>query len=535
MARCLQPRRLSSRLMRELPWPKSCRIRSPCGPCVSRFPVARRPPQGRRTVRDACSTPRRQRPRAGSAERDRTPERTERPERPSRPSATKPAGRRTQPADRDTRAMREAFRPTGRAESDKPAASPARGRPRMANRPIPSRRSRATTAVAPDVTVQSAEEFAILAEAARRGARRRRGADERGRDDRRKSRRKQRRIQRRSRRCRGPSRDRRCSGACCDAGPDHPPVDALPVPTAEDTDVTPIDLKPPRRHCPPICRRQRTRPRHRANPQRPTPRRPRPPIRRKPNPSQRRRKRRKSPPHRLQRPRSKHRPQSRPRRRSTSRGNRQDQQAPKASSLPASGRRPTIRRRARRPPRRRNPGRSADQAGNAACACDRAPRRRAAGATEARNDAASAPATPAPVTISAVGNNAPVVPFHLAAQPILPTVSPLIRVAGRSRRRQCGADRRPRGRDRGARAGRTKRFEIRLDPPELGRIDVRLDVDQPARSRRACVVERAETLDLLRRDAPQLERALQHAGLNTEGGLAILAARPELRQSRPAA
>ena len=33
------------------------------------------------------------------------------------------------------------------------------------------------------------------------------------------------------------------------------------------------------------------------------------------------------------------------------------------------------------------------------------------------------------------------------------------------------------------------------------------------------IVERAETLDLLRRDAPQLERALQHAGLNTEGGL----------------
>ena len=45
-------------------------------------------------------------------------------------------------------------------------------------------------------------------------------------------------------------------------------------------------------------------------------------------------------------------------------------------------------------------------------------------------------------------------------------------------------------------------------------------------------VERAETLDLLRRDAPQLERALQHAGLNTEGGLRVLAARPELRQPR---
>jgi len=64
-----------------------------------------------------------------------------------------------------------------------------------------------------------------------------------------------------------------------------------------------------------------------------------------------------------------------------------------------------------------------------------------------------------------------------------------------------------------------KRFDIRLDPPELGRIDVRLDVDSGGKVTSRLVVERAETLDLLRRDAPQLERALQHAGLNTEGGM----------------
>ncbi len=65
----------------------------------------------------------------------------------------------------------------------------------------------------------------------------------------------------------------------------------------------------------------------------------------------------------------------------------------------------------------------------------------------------------------------------------------------------------------------SKRFEIRLDPPELGRIDVRLDVDTNGKVTSRLIVERTETLDLLRRDAPQLERALQHAGLNTEGGL----------------
>lgn len=59
------------------------------------------------------------------------------------------------------------------------------------------------------------------------------------------------------------------------------------------------------------------------------------------------------------------------------------------------------------------------------------------------------------------------------------------------------------------------RFEIRLDPPELGRIDVRLDVDRDGRVTSRMVVERPETLHLLRRDAPQLERALQDAGLKT--------------------
>ena len=64
-----------------------------------------------------------------------------------------------------------------------------------------------------------------------------------------------------------------------------------------------------------------------------------------------------------------------------------------------------------------------------------------------------------------------------------------------------------------------KRFDIRLDPPDLGRIDVRLDVDNNGRVTSRLIVERAETLDLLRRDAPQLERALQQAGLKTDGGI----------------
>jgi flagellar hook-length control protein FliK len=65
-----------------------------------------------------------------------------------------------------------------------------------------------------------------------------------------------------------------------------------------------------------------------------------------------------------------------------------------------------------------------------------------------------------------------------------------------------------------AHAGRNQ-FEIRLDPPELGRIDVRLDIDREGKVTSRVVVDRPETLDLLRRDAPQLERSLQQAGLKT--------------------
>jgi flagellar hook-length control protein FliK len=59
------------------------------------------------------------------------------------------------------------------------------------------------------------------------------------------------------------------------------------------------------------------------------------------------------------------------------------------------------------------------------------------------------------------------------------------------------------------------RFEIRLDPPELGRIDVRLDVDRDGKVTSRLAVDRPETLDILRQDAPALERSLQQAGLKT--------------------
>jgi flagellar hook-length control protein FliK len=65
-----------------------------------------------------------------------------------------------------------------------------------------------------------------------------------------------------------------------------------------------------------------------------------------------------------------------------------------------------------------------------------------------------------------------------------------------------------------AQAG-TNHFEIRLDPPELGRIEVRLAVDRDGHTTTSLIADRSDTLDLLRRDASGLERALQDAGLKT--------------------
>jgi flagellar hook-length control protein FliK len=72
-----------------------------------------------------------------------------------------------------------------------------------------------------------------------------------------------------------------------------------------------------------------------------------------------------------------------------------------------------------------------------------------------------------------------------------------------------------------ARAG-TRRFEIRLDPPEMGRIDVKLEMQADGSIRSMMTVERPETFDALNRDARQLERLLTQSGLKLdEGGLQL--------------
>ena len=63
-----------------------------------------------------------------------------------------------------------------------------------------------------------------------------------------------------------------------------------------------------------------------------------------------------------------------------------------------------------------------------------------------------------------------------------------------------------------------QRFNIRLDPPELGRIDIRLEIGRDGQTLTHLAVEKPETLDLLRQDQRQLERALTNAGLDSRNG-----------------
>ena len=68
-----------------------------------------------------------------------------------------------------------------------------------------------------------------------------------------------------------------------------------------------------------------------------------------------------------------------------------------------------------------------------------------------------------------------------------------------------------------AQAG-SNQFDISLSPPELGRIDVQLNVDGNGQATTHMTVDRPETLQLLQSQQPQLQHALEQAGLTTADG-----------------
>lgn len=62
----------------------------------------------------------------------------------------------------------------------------------------------------------------------------------------------------------------------------------------------------------------------------------------------------------------------------------------------------------------------------------------------------------------------------------------------------------------------TTRFTIRMDPPDLGRIEVKLHMLKDGGMRALIMADTPETLDLLQRDARALQRMLGESGIKTE-------------------
>ena len=58
-----------------------------------------------------------------------------------------------------------------------------------------------------------------------------------------------------------------------------------------------------------------------------------------------------------------------------------------------------------------------------------------------------------------------------------------------------------------------RQFDIRLDPPELGHVEVRLSIDAAGKTSAHLSADHPQTLDLLQKDAGSLTRALRDAGL----------------------
>jgi flagellar hook-length control protein FliK len=70
--------------------------------------------------------------------------------------------------------------------------------------------------------------------------------------------------------------------------------------------------------------------------------------------------------------------------------------------------------------------------------------------------------------------------------------------------------------------GEVRQLRIQLSPSELGTIEIALEIDADRRLGIAILVERPETLDMLRQESRQLERLLAQQGIDLgEAGLEL--------------
>jgi flagellar hook-length control protein FliK len=67
--------------------------------------------------------------------------------------------------------------------------------------------------------------------------------------------------------------------------------------------------------------------------------------------------------------------------------------------------------------------------------------------------------------------------------------------------------------------GGDTQLTIQLDPPELGRVEVRMHFSKDKSVQTTLMIEKPETHVMMQRDAQTLERAMQEMGLDTDGGI----------------
>lgn len=83
-----------------------------------------------------------------------------------------------------------------------------------------------------------------------------------------------------------------------------------------------------------------------------------------------------------------------------------------------------------------------------------------------------------------------------------------------------------------AAAGEDKAFTIKLDPPELGRVEVKMAIDKHNAVKAHLIIEKPETFMMLQRDAQILERSLQGIGMDTgDGGISFELAQDNMFQN----
>jgi len=81
--------------------------------------------------------------------------------------------------------------------------------------------------------------------------------------------------------------------------------------------------------------------------------------------------------------------------------------------------------------------------------------------------------------------------------------------------------------------GGAQRLTLRLAPPELGQVQIRIERPQDAPPRVDITVEQSATLILLLRDQPQLQRTLDQAGVPQDGRSVTFHLAPPETNARP--